>query len=113
MQARMERGGRNRAATRNALFGLALGWLLLAPVAASMSPSAPTPQALDPWFVHPAGHFRIQPPAGWIVEPNVTISGGIVDLILRGAPSRGQGPEGGVIAIASESRSSLGSARSI
>jgi len=44
---------------------------------------------------------------------NLTTSGGVIDVLLRGQPDQGQGPVGGVIAVTHEARANLGSARSI
>jgi len=95
-----------------------LSSILLATPAALPSPaSTPTPfpsaPALDPWVVHTAGHFRIQPPSSWIVRVNLTTSGGVIDVLLRGQPDQGQGPVGGVIGVTHEARANLGSAQSI
>src|SRR2546430_11007245 len=72
---------------------------LAAPEALPLRASSPSPllstQALDPWVVHTAGHFQIQPPSGWIVWVNLTTPGGVVDVLLRGQPDQGQGPVGG------------------
>src|SRR3989442_1815280 len=70
--------------------------LLAAPAALPSRASTPTPfppaQALDPWVVHTAGHFRIQPPSGWIGRMNPTASFGVIDSLLRGQPGPAQGP---------------------
>src|SRR2546428_8297127 len=73
--------------------------LLAAPAALPSRASTPTPfppaQALDPWVVHTAGHFRIQPPSGRIVRMNLTASGGGIDRLLPGPPDHGPGPVAG------------------
>src|SRR5437899_4672496 len=90
---------------------------LAAPEVLPLRASTPSPflssQALDPWVVHTAGHFQIQPPSGWIVRVNLTTSGGVIDLLLRCQPDQGQRPVGGVIAVTHAARANLGSAPSI
>ena len=68
---------------------------------------------LAEWVVHDRSHFQIRAPEGWIVTSDVSTTSGVVDLILRGAPDDGTGPQGGFLAVTAEVRGALGSARSI
>src|SRR2546427_9987439 len=81
---------------------------LAAPEVLPLRASTPSPflssQALDPWVVHTAGHFQIPPPSGWIVRGNLTLSGGVVDVLPRGTPDPGQSPVGGGVAVTHAAR---------